>query len=72
MGRDAVRNRFFLIAVTLSAIASIGIVYLPVTANVFGFIPLPLPELALSVGVGGLGLLVLPELLMGRRFGRWE
>jgi Ca2+-transporting ATPase len=72
MGRDAVRNRFLLLAVTLSAIASIGVVYLPVTASVFGFIPLPLPELALSVGMGGLGLLVLPELFMGRRFGRWE
>jgi Ca2+-transporting ATPase len=72
MGRDALRNRFFLLAVTLSAISSIGIVYLPATAGVFGFLPLPLPELAISVGVGSLGLLVLPELFMGRRVWRWE
>lgn len=71
MGRDALRNRFLFLAVTLSAIASIGIVYLPVTANVFGFLPLPLPELALSIGMGSLGLLVLPELFMGRRVGPW-
>ena len=71
MGRDAVRNRFFLLAVILSAITSIGIVYLPITAGVFGFLPLPLPELVLSVGMGGLGLVVLPELFMGRRVWRW-
>jgi len=72
MGRDALKNKFFVIALTFSFIASIGIVYIPLTAKMFGFHPLSLTEFVLSVGMGGLGLLVLPEVFMGKKLWKWE
>ncbi len=72
MGRDALKNKFFIIAVTFSFIASIGIVYVPLTAKMFGFHPLSLTEFALSLGLGSLGLLVLPEVFMRKKLWKWE
>ncbi|MFH0896435.1 MAG: cation transporting ATPase C-terminal domain-containing protein, partial [Candidatus Bathyarchaeota archaeon] len=72
MGRDALKNKFFAIAVTISFIASIGIAYIPLTAQMFGLHPLSLTEFVLSVGVGCLGLLVLPEVFMRRKLWKWE
>jgi len=71
MGRDALKNKFFIIAITLSFIASIGITYIPITAKMFGFRPLGMTEFVLSVGMGGLGLLVLPEVLMRKKLWKW-
>jgi Ca2+-transporting ATPase len=72
MGRDALRNKLFVIAVTFSFVASIGVVYVPFLAQMFGFHPLGLTEFILSVGMGGLGLLVLPEVFMGKKLWKWE
>jgi len=72
MGRDALRNKLFVIAVTFSFVASIGVAYVPFLAQMFGFHPLGLTEFILSVGMGGLGLLVLPEVFMGKKLWKWE
>jgi Ca2+-transporting ATPase len=72
MGRDALKNRFFIIAILLSFLVSVGITYVPITATMFGFHPLGLSEFGLSVGMGGLGLLVLPELFMRRTLWKWK
>jgi Ca2+-transporting ATPase len=70
MRRDALKNKFFIIAITFSFIASISVIYLPLTAMIFGFYPLGLTEFALSVGMGALGLLVLPEVFMRKNHGK--
>jgi Ca2+-transporting ATPase len=72
MGRDALRNKLFVIAVTFSFVASIGVVYIPFLAQMLGFHPLGLIEFTLSVGMGSLGLLVLPEVFMGKKLWKWE
>ncbi len=72
MGRDAFKNKLFVISTIGSLIASIAITYIPVTATMFGLHPLSLEELFLSVAVGSLGLLVLPELFMRRKIWKWE
>lgn len=72
MGRDALKNKLFIIAVTFSFIASIGVVYVPLTAKMFGLHPLSLTEFALSLGMGSLGLLVLPEVFMRKKLWKWE
>lgn len=72
MGRDALKNKFFVIADILSIILTIGITYIPITSQMFGLHPLSLEDLAFVFGVGGLGLLVLPELFMKRRIWKWE
>ncbi len=72
MGRDAFKNKFFVIAVSLSFVASIGITYIPTTAKAFGLHPLSLTEFFVSVGVGSLGLLVLPEVFMRRKLWKWD
>ena len=72
MGRDAFKNKFFVLAVTISLIASIGITFVPVTAKMFGLYPLSIKEFVLSVGMGSLGLLVLPELFMRKKLWKWK
>jgi len=71
MGRDALKNKFFVIADIVSLIATVGITYIPVTAKMFGLHPLNPTELAISVGVGSLGLFILPEVFMRRKIGKW-
>ncbi|MCJ7631949.1 cation-transporting P-type ATPase [Candidatus Bathyarchaeota archaeon] len=72
MGRDALKNRFFVIADIGSLVATVAITYIPITAKMFGLHPLSLEEFLLSVGVGCLGLLVLPELFMRRKIWKWD
>lgn len=72
MGRAALKNHFFIIAILLSFLASVGITFIPIIATLFGFHPLGLTEFGLSVGMGSLGLLVLPEVFMRRRLWKWE
>jgi Ca2+-transporting ATPase len=72
MGRDALKNKFFVIADLVSLVATIGITYIPVTQTMFGLHPLSLTELLISVGVGCLGLLILPEVFMRRKIWKWE
>ncbi|MCJ7635552.1 cation-translocating P-type ATPase [Candidatus Bathyarchaeota archaeon] len=72
MGRDALKNRFFVISVTISFVASVGITFIPATAKMFGLLPLSLSEFLVSVGVGCLGLLILPEVFMRRKLWKWD
>ena len=72
MGRDAFKNKFFVIA-TLTAIAlTIGVVYIPITQQLFGLEPLNLTQFAVVTLISSWGLFVFPSLLMGKKLWRWE
>jgi len=72
MGRDSLKNRFFVVAEIVSIIATLGITYVPITAKMFGLSPLSLTDLAYVVGVASWGLLILPEVFMRRRLWKWQ
>jgi hypothetical protein len=72
MGLTALHNKFFVVSDLLSILLTVGICYLPITQQLFRLAPLAMKDLALVVLVGSLGLMVLPEYLMGRKVWRWE
>jgi hypothetical protein len=72
MGRSNFKNKYFVIAEAVSLIASLGICYIPITASMFGLVPLTPTDLLYVFGFGSLGLLVLPELFMRRKVWRWK
>ena len=72
MGRDAFKNKYFVIAEIISIAATFGICYIPITAQMFGLVPLTPTDLLYVLAVASLGLFVLPELVMRRKIWRWE
>ena len=72
MGRDALKNKFFVIAEIVSIVATVGIVYIPLTQQLFHLYPLTLTDFAYVLGVASWGLFVLPELTMNRKIWKWS
>jgi len=72
MGRNALKNKYFVLAEIVSIAATLGICYVPITAQMFGLVPLTLIDLLYVFAVASWGLFVFPELLMRRKVWRWE
>jgi Ca2+-transporting ATPase len=73
MGRDAFKNKWFVIAELLSIVPTLALPYIPITQTMFHLVPLTLSDLLQVIGVASWGLwFVLPEPLMGRKIWRWE
>ncbi|MEM2642368.1 MAG: cation-translocating P-type ATPase, partial [Thermoproteota archaeon] len=72
MGRKAFRNKFFVIADLASVALTLGITYIPITQQLFHLTSLSLIDLTYVIGVASWGLLVLPEVFMGRKVWKWE
>jgi Ca2+-transporting ATPase len=72
MGRNALKNKFFVIAEIVSIVATVGIVYIPLTQQLFHLYPLTLTDFAYVLGVASWGLFVLPEFTMNRRIWKWS
>lgn len=73
MGRNAFKNKWFVIAELVSISTTLAIPYIPVTATMFHLVPLTWLDLVQVIGVASWGLFfVLPESLMGRKIWRWE
>lgn len=72
MGRKAFENKFFVIADLASVALTLGITYIPITQQLFHLTGLSLMDLAYVIGVASLGLLILPELTMGKKVWKWE
>ncbi len=72
MGRDAFKNKFFVIAEVVSIAATLGITYIPVTQQLFHLTALSPTDLAYVIGVSALAFLVLPELTMNRKLWKWS
>jgi Ca2+-transporting ATPase len=71
MGRDAFKNKVFVIGEIVSIVATIGIVYVPVTQQLFHLYPLSLTDFAYVAFVASWGLFVFPELTMNRKIWKW-
>jgi Ca2+-transporting ATPase len=72
MGRDAFKNKFFVIAEIVSIAATLGITYIPITQQLFHLTALNLTDLAYVIAVAALALFVLPEFTMNRRLWKWK
>lgn len=72
MGRSSFKNKFFVVAEIISITATLGICYIPITAKMFGLVPLTLIDLTYVLAVASWGLFVLPELFMRRKVWRWH
>jgi cation-transporting ATPase F len=72
MGRDAFKNKFFVIADLVSIALTLGITYIPLTQQLFHLTALSLTDLAYVIGVSALALFVLPEITMNRKIWKWE
>jgi Ca2+-transporting ATPase len=72
MGRDSFKNKYFVLAEVVSISATLGICYIPITARMFGLVPLSPTDLLYVLGVASLAFLVLPELFMRRKIWRWD
>jgi len=72
MGRNAFRNKFFVIAEIVSISLTLAIPYIPLTQVAFHLVPLSLMDLAYVVGVSSWGLFVFPGIFMNRKLWRWQ
>lgn len=64
-------NKFLLVAELISIFSTIAIVYVPFLQTMFGTVPLGVWEWIVVGSVASSGLLLLPELLYGRKIFKW-
>ena len=72
MGKDAFKNKFFVVAEVISLIATLAICYIPITQQLFHLSALSLTDLSYVAVVAGLALLVLPEITMNKPLWKWK
>jgi Ca2+-transporting ATPase len=73
MGRDALKNKWFVIAEIVSIGTTLAIPYIPITASMFHLVPLTSLDLVQVILVASWALFfVLPENLMDKKIWRWE
>ncbi len=73
MGKDAFKNKFFVISVFTSVVLTMALPYIPFLAGAFHVVPLTLEQWFVTLGVASIGLfVVLPEVWMGRKFFKWR
>jgi len=72
MGRDSLKNKYFVIAEIISIVATLGICYIPITQQMFGLVALTPTDLLYVFAVASWGFLVLPEVFMRRKVWRWK
>ncbi len=72
MGRDNFKNKYFVIAEIISISATLGICYIPITAQMFGLVPLSPTDLLYVFAVASWGFFVVPELFMRKKIWHWN
>jgi len=72
MGRDALKNKFFVVAEIISIAATLGITYIPITQQLFHLVALGPIDLVYVLVVASWGLFVFPEVTMNRRIWKWK
>lgn len=72
MGRKSLKNKYFVISDLMGIALTLGICYIPITQKMFHIVPMGLADLLLVLGVASWGLIVLPELFMGRKIWKWQ
>ena len=72
MGRSAFRNKYFTVSTVGTILLTVCLPYIPSLADAFHVVPLAVQEWAIVLGCASIGLLILPEVLMGRKVFRWS
>jgi choline-glycine betaine transporter len=72
MGKDAFKNKFFVIGDLASVALTLGISYLPITQQLFHLVGLSPTDLLYVALVASWGLFVFPEVLMGKKLWKWS
>jgi Ca2+-transporting ATPase len=72
MGKDALKNRFFVVADLASVALTLGITYLPITQQLFHLVGLSPIDLFYVIAVASWGLFIFPEILMGKKVWKWS
>ena len=72
MGRDAFKNKFFVLADLVSVALTIGITYLPITQQLFHLVGLSPIDLAYVAAVACWGLFIFPGITMGKKLWKWS
>ena len=74
MGKDALKNKFFVIAEIVAIVATLGITYIPLTQQLFHLVPggLTAIDLVYVLVVASWGLFVLPEITMNKKLWKWS
>ncbi|HUW48082.1 MAG TPA: cation transporting ATPase C-terminal domain-containing protein, partial [Patescibacteria group bacterium] len=72
MGKDAFKNKFFVISDLASVALTLGISYLPITQQLFHLVGLSPTDLLYVALVASWGLFVFPEVLMGKKLWKWS
>jgi Ca2+-transporting ATPase len=72
MGKEALKNKFFVIADLASVALTLGITYIPITQQLFHLVGLTPTDLAYVAFVASWGLLIFPEVTMGRKLWKWS
>jgi len=65
-------NKWLVFADIMAILLTASLCYVPVFQIMFETVPLTLTDWALVIPTASLALIILPELLMGRKIGRWE
>ena len=72
MGKDALKNKFFVIADLASVALTLGITYLPITQQLFHLVGLSPTDLFYVVAIASWGLFIFPEIMMGKKLWKWS
>ena len=69
---NPLENKWLIFADIMAILLTASLCYIPVFQIMFETVPLTLTDWAVVIPTASLALIVLPELLMGRKIGRWE
>jgi len=72
MGRDALKNKFFVIAEIVSITATLSLLLFEPTRQLFHLAPLTPIDFVYVLGIASWGLLVLPEITMNKKIWKWS
>jgi len=72
MGKEAFKNKFFVIADLASVALTLGITYIPITQKLFHLIGLGPMDMFYVVIVASWGLFIFPGLTMGKKLWKWS
>jgi Ca2+-transporting ATPase len=67
MGRRGLQNKFFVLSTLACILLTVSLPYIPALAPAFHVVPLNVQEWAVVLAAASFGLLILPEVFMGRK-----
>jgi magnesium-transporting ATPase (P-type) len=70
MGKRGLQNKFFVLGTLVCILLTVSLPYIPAVATAFHVVPLAAQEWAIVLGAASFGLLILPEVFMGRKLFR--